>query len=643
MKKEKRLVNVMTKRKGSLESFLEEREYNISEKRNKFLCIYYSTLKNLRDDTFAAEMTYSINEQFEYPLDESVVKNIIRDVDRKEGYKFSDAKIIEMLGILEEEAELLKIGLGVKEKQERSRRVFNKFVLQEDIIERYQNGETISQIANSISCYSKRSIERLLEPYAKKRKQERNKNILSLHARKISISEIARICDCTRPTVRSVLSGKKPTNLFETENKGLQNGEKDFADACSEGLLSLYKRIIRASTPDSFNQALEDFQNAKGNVFLFGAAGSAKSSLIRRFLENLSQEERKHTCVVSMTGKAALEIGASTIHSEFKLPIRPIAPKEDIEIPKHLLSMRKLIIDEISLVRLDVFECLMRTIAKIETLQQAKVQIYLVGDFSQLGPTITSEDEKILKRYFPNSKGFYAYHSSWWKRMHFQKIHLTYIFRQDDPEFLEHLTDIKYGKFSTIDWFNTYSACFPRANAIYVCAKNKDVELYNKRAIERFPEDEIITFDAVLHNVANNDELPNVPKSLKLCTGMRVMTIVNSYDYKNGNLGTIIEINKNSILLRLDNDEKVYVKKHTFELASGGTYTQFPLVHGYAISVHKCQGMTLDAIRVKGPFFAPAQLYTALSRVKSIEGLYLEKPLTKNDLQIDVDALAMTI
>ena len=643
MKKEKRLINVMTKRKDSLETFLEQREYNISDKRNKFLCIYYCAVKILRDDKFAAEMTYAINEQFGYPLSKSVVENIIRDVDRKDGYKFSDAKIIEMLGILEEEAELLQIGLGVKEKQERSRRVFNKFVLHEDIIERFQNGETISQISESISNYSKRSVERLLQPYARKKKQERNKTILNLHEQKKSVSEIAEICGCTRPTVRSVLSGKKPTDLFETESKRLQNGEKDFADDCSEGLNSLHKRKIRTSTPESFTHALEEFQNAKGNVFLYGPAGSAKSSLIRCFLENLSPEERKHTCIVSMTGKAASEIGASTIHSIFNLPIRPIGPNEDIEIPPKLLSMRKLILDEISLVRLDVFECLMRIVAKIEKLQQSKVQVYVVGDFSQLGPTITPEDEKSLKQYFPNSKGFNAYHSSWWKKMHFQKIELTYIFRQDDPEFLEHLTDIKYGKFSAIDWFNIYSACFPKPNSIYVCARNKDVELYNKRAIERFPENEIVTFNATLCNVAKTDELPNAPRTLKLCAGMRVMTIVNSYDYKNGNLGTVIKVDKNHVVLKLDNDKRVHVKKHTFELASGGTCTQFPLVYGYAISVHKCQGMTLDSIRVKGPFFAPAQLYTALSRVKSIEGLYLEKPLTKDDLKIDVDALLMTV
>ena len=89
MKKEKRLINVMTKRKDSLEFFLEQREYNISDKRNKFLCIYYCAVKILRDDKFAAEMTYAINEQFRYPLSKSVVENIIRDVDRKDGYKSS--------------------------------------------------------------------------------------------------------------------------------------------------------------------------------------------------------------------------------------------------------------------------------------------------------------------------------------------------------------------------------------------------------------------------------------------------------------------------------------------------------------------------------------------------------------------------
>jgi ATP-dependent exoDNAse (exonuclease V) alpha subunit len=124
---------------------------------------------------------------------------------------------------------------------------------------------------------------------------------------------------------------------------------------------------------------------------------------------------------------------------------------------------------------------------------------------------------------------------------------------------------------------------------------------------------------------------------------MRIMTIVNDRQYKNGSLGTILKVSRNSIRVLFDNCTVATVRRKKFTLPEGSVYEQLPVVLAYAFTVHKCQGCTFDSIVIVPGFFAAGQLYTALSRCRSIDGICIDGHITKEDLIIDTEALRMTL
>ena len=121
------------------------------------------------------------------------------------------------------------------------------------------------------------------------------------------------------------------------------------------------------------------------------------------------------------------------------------------------------------------------------------------------------------------------------------------------------------------------------------------------------------------------------------------MTIVNDRKFKNGSIGSILQVNSKSIRVLFDNGEAVTVHRKKFTLSDGSTYEQLPVVLAYAFTVHKCQGCTFDAVVIVPGFFAAGQLYTALSRCRSIDGICIEGNITNEDLIIDTEALQMTV
>ena len=138
-------------------------------------------------------------------------------------------------------------------------------------------------------------------------------------------------------------------------------------------------------------------------------------------------------------------------------------------------------------------------------------------------------------------------------------------------------------------------------------------------------------------------EIPQRHQSLQLAVRMRVMTTSNGKNYKNGSMGTVTKLNKKSIRVELDNGNVVTVTAQRLELENGVIYKQLPVVLGYAITANKSEGMTFDAINVVPGYFAPGQLYTALSRARSITGIHIVGELTAKDLIVDIDALRMTV
>jgi ATP-dependent exoDNAse (exonuclease V) alpha subunit len=406
--------------------------------------------------------------------------------------------------------------------------------------------------------------------------------------------------------------------------------------------MSISKTEQTKVTIDEYSIALATLRTYKNAICILGPGGCGKTHLIKEFLAALSPAERAATLIVAPTGKAADNLNAQTIHKAFQFP-NEVQPNEDVTAaPKHLYSISRIIIDEINMVRQDVFSRMIKTIRFVEQQTQKKVQVIILGDFGQISPVTTASDIELLTEFYPTVKGVYAFHSEQWEQMNFRKIVLKHIYRQEDSEFKEKLNEIKYGNTAAIRWFNEKASPFANVNAITICPTNKLVDYYNKEAWCFFDPDYMVEYTAVFKNGCYNDELP-CPDKLLLSAEMRVMTVCNGEKYKNGSIGTIIKTNENSILVQFDDGSVATVSRHRFILQDGVVYEQIPVVLAYAITANKSEGMTFTAVNIVPGFFAPGQLYTALSRCTSIDGIYIDGELTEKDLHIDIEALRMTV
>ena len=642
MRKDRITQAVMTDRKKWLKAWLRNRNYNIGDKRKDFIFVYYCTLSVLHTPKQARKMTKEINQQFTDPLLDSIISTTIYKVNKAGGYRLTNQTIIDMLGITPAEVDELHIGHNLKEKEARTLRLFDRLVQDEQILAMYNEGKRIVDIAAAYPALSQRTIERVIQQHAKEKKQERDRTIWQLADTGHAVSAIAQQVGCSKPTVRRVLSGTKPTDIPRTESLRDEVTAPQFIDSLGYELYVSHKRETEQAVPEDYNNALSELQATRRNVRIVGSGGTGKTQLIKDYLQSLPPSERSGTLVVAPTGLAASHINGETVHKAFGL-LNEVQTKETpITIPPAIMPVKRVIIDEVSMLRIDIFERVITMLQHIEELEQRHIQIIVLGDFGQLAPVCCPEDRKQLHQLYPKAKGIYAFHSELWQKLDFQPIILKYNFRQEDRELSEQLTALKYGSLDAVNWFNENCAAFSDDRAVYICPRNEDVEKYNRQALERFEGQKITAFRASYKELAPNTELP-CPKLLQLAEGMRIMTIVNDRQYKNGSLGTILKVNDSSIRVLFDNCKIATVRRKKFTLPDGSVYEQLPVVLAYAFTVHKCQGCTFDAVMIVPGFFAAGQLYTALSRCRSLDGICIDGEITKKDIIIDTEALQMTV
>ena len=631
----------MTDRKNWLKALLRKRNNDLEAYRRDFIFIYYCTLCVLHTHTQARKIIMEINSRFTEPLQEDIINSTIHTVNAAGGYRLTNQTIIDTLAITPAEVDELRIGHNLKEKEARTQRQLARLTQAEQIITLYDEGKSITELATIYSTLSKRTIERIIKPHAEEKKRERDRTIWQLADTGLSVSAIAKKTNCSKPTVRRVLSETKPTDITITESLRDEAAAPSFTDPVGYELYMLYKRETEQATPQDFDDALSELRSTNRNVRIVGTGGTGKTELIRQYLQGLPPSERSGTLVVAPTGLAASHIDGETIHKAFGL-LNEVQTKEAITtIPPSLMTAKRLIIDEVSMLRIDIFEKVISILQHIEELEHKHIQVIVLGDFGQLQPVCTTEDRKQLLQLYP--KGIYAFHSELWEKLDFQPIVLKYNFRQEDRELADQLTALKYGSLDAVRWFNINCSPFTDDRAVYICPKNEDVEKYNREALERFEGEKISVFQASTPaELDPNTELP-CPKVLHLAEGMRIMTVVNDRHYKNGSLGTILKVNDSSIRVLFDNGKIAVVRRKRYTLPEGSVYEQLPVVLAYAFTVHKCQGCTFDATMVVPGFFAAGQLYTALSRCRNIDGICIDGEITKKDLIIDTEALQMTV
>lgn len=427
------------------------------------------------------------------------------------------------------------------------------------------------------------------------------------------------------------------------------------------------------------------------NVILFGDAGTGKSYTINAFLASLDAKDRDKTIVMAPTGIAARNVDGYTIHRSLKLSIDPFGPfKEPPEkIPEVLTTANRIIIDEISMVRFDLLNYVIKCIKAAENTLNKRIQIILVGDFHQLPPVLNDKDLGLLyqlwnkghvpdffmaeakkkgkktKEYYHVRKlieevfiGGYAFQSPLWSDLSLEYVYLEKQYRQEgDTAYTKALNSLRCA--FTIDEKKECAKYFNGINnkendGIYICPTNKKANKKNEAKINELVDkgQQRVIYAAEIRGDVSDTDKPLVEDRIELCKGARVMSVINDREKDgviNGAMGTVIALNEVMARVEFDSGQiheitpyewkvtEPYVrtlpdKTKRIERREIGSYKQIPLRVAYAITVHKSQGMTFEKANIGTGFFAAGQAYVAFSRVKSASGVHVIGHLDQSDI-----------
>ncbi len=395
------------------------------------------------------------------------------------------------------------------------------------------------------------------------------------------------------------------------------------------------------------------------NVFLSGAAGTGKSFLIEAFIKDNID---KNVIICAPTGMAAVNIGGATLHRVFYIPMGILKVGDYNSSPSRALDMADIIIiDEISMCRIDTFEYVIRTLQNIKKRKKLagdkehyNKQIILVGDFYQLPPVLKEADKPFFLTEWGLMRGedLFAFNSTLWDELSLTNIILKTPVRQnDDPAYIENLNKIRLGDASGIEWFNKNIGRTPISDAVFICGKNDVAKSINQEQIGKV-EGDFVIYTAEVNGQVNIKEIL-AEQELKLKTGMKVMTTVNSDEgYQNGSIGYVKKLEPNCIGVYLNNGKTVEVKPFTWQVFNYtvkddkvekveiASFRQFPIKVAYAITIHKAQGQTCSAVNIYPDCFDKGQLYVALSRVKKADQMSINGEIDSKSLRTSQAVMA---
>ncbi|MEC8067514.1 MAG: AAA family ATPase [Pseudomonadota bacterium] len=407
-----------------------------------------------------------------------------------------------------------------------------------------------------------------------------------------------------------------------------------------------------------FEKAFETLEYTGSHVFITGKAGTGKST----FLDYFRKNTKKNIVVVAPTGVSALNVRGQTIHSFFGLEPR-FVDVSNIGRRRNRKTYQQIdlvIIDEISMVRADVMDGIEKVL-RVNGPQQGMpfggVQMCVIGDLFQLPPVITGEEEEYFKRFY-NSPFFFDAHS--FDMGDFELVRFNNIFRQQEDGFIDTLNRVRVGHKTPeiLNFLNERHGVDMEdyQSSVTLCSTNKIANTLNQSKLKEL-KGTPYTFKGDVKGEFDSEtgRLP-CPERLVLKEGAQVMFVKNDPDKRwvNGTIGRVVnlslknvevEIFKNgeprrykieqekwpSIRYSFDEEEDKLVEEEI------GSFSQYPLILAWAITIHKSQGKTLDSaiIDLGRGAFAPGQLYVALSRCRHFDKIALKKPIQARDIKCD--------
>ena len=423
-------------------------------------------------------------------------------------------------------------------------------------------------------------------------------------------------------------------------------------------------------TPE-YELVLQAISRGDSYIFISGRAGTGKTTLVHYLRSQLTEQ----VVVVAPTGVAALQVKGVTIHSFFRFPPRLIFPETDIKKLKDRRLYNKLgvlIIDEISMVRADMVDAIdmfLRVNGPREGHPFGGVQVIFVGDLFQLPPVVRSEEMEVLR-----DRGYdaaYFFNAKVLNRNEITYIELKKIFRQKDQYFTELLNQVRMNQSAQTAIQTINESCYrpnfaSDSQAITLTTTNQRADRINSEAM-RLLDTETKIYKGRVDGKFNIDErnLPS-PLDLTLKLGARVMFTANDRNiprrWMNGSLGKVVHFDTETIRVELDSQKDAGNTRHLVEVpifawesyqyefdekeqqikpVVNGKYEQFPLMLAWAVTIHKSQGKTLEKVKVDltGGSFAPGQLYVALSRCTTLEGIELLQAIKNNDVRTDAHVI----
>ncbi len=407
------------------------------------------------------------------------------------------------------------------------------------------------------------------------------------------------------------------------------------------------------------------------NLFITGKAGTGKTT----FLKNLKERTKKNTIVVAPTGVAAINAGGVTIHSLFSLPLTSFIPSNDYWIDRNIAitksevhqhfkynkdkrklvtELELLIIDEVSMLRADILDAINWALQNVRKNPApfGGVQVIMIGDMYQLPPVIKEEQWNLLKNYY---KSLFFFDALVLQNNQPVCIEFKKVYRQEDPVFINLLNTIRYQDYDSIDFellHERYNPNFDPKEPGYITltTHNYIADSINQKELEKL-KNPTKFFEAIIDGIFPENSYPT-ELDLILKEGSQVMFIRNDSSgekrYFNGKIGVIEKIEDFDIYIRFEDREEPFKLEHevwknikySFDSETGkiteeelGSFSQYPIRLAWAVTIHKSQGLTFDKVIIDaGKSFASGQVYVALSRCRTLDGIVLKSIIRNHNI-----------